>query len=228
VKGVASRTATQDRDGKDGAYGRFVAENIVAPNHDHFFSYRLDLDVDGTENNLLVDRIETKRLPESHPRKSLWVVASRAARTESEAKLDRHAAALWRFVNPAAIGPLGYPTSYQIKPGHSDESMLAKDDYPQRRAGFTEHALWVTPYRPDERYAAGDYPTASRGGDGLPAWTSANRPIEKTDIVAWHTFGMRHVVRAEDWPVMPTVWHEFELRPFDFFPRNPALDLPRP
>jgi primary-amine oxidase len=228
AKGVASRTVAEDKDGKDGAYGRFVAENIVAPNHDHFLSYRLDLDVDGTENSLLVDRIEAKRLPESHPRKSLWVVASRTAKTESEAQLDRHAPALWRFVNPGVKGPLGYPTSYQIKSGHSDESLLAKDDYPQRRAGFTEHALWVTPYRPDELYAAGDYPTQSRGGDGLPAWTKANRPIEKTDIVAWHTFGMHHVVRAEDWPVMPTVWHEFELRPFDFFPRNPALDLPRP
>ncbi len=228
VKGVASRTAAQDKDGKDGAYGRFVAENTVAPNHDHFFAVRLDLDVDGTANSLVVDSLQKKRLAESHPRKSIWVVDSRTARVEADGQLDRHAPALWRFVNPAVKGPLGYPTSYQIRPGHSADAMLDKDDYPQRRAGFTEHALWVTPYRPEELYAAGDYPTQSRGGDGLPAWTAGNRSIENTDIVAWYTFGMHHVVRAEDWPVMPTVWHEFELRPFDFFARNPALDLPRP
>jgi primary-amine oxidase len=38
---------------------------------------------------------------------------------------------------------------------------------------------------------------------------------------------MHHVPRAEDWPVMPTAWHEFEIQPFDFFARNPALDLPK-
>jgi Cu2+-containing amine oxidase len=26
---------------------------------------------------------------------------------------------------------------------------------------------------------------------------------------------------------MPTAWHEFEIQPFDFFARNPALDLPK-
>jgi primary-amine oxidase len=228
VKGVASRTVAQDANGRDGAYGRFVAENMVAPNHDHFFVFRLDLDVDGPANSLIVHSLEPKRLPTDHPRKSLWVAESRTARVEADAQLGRHAPALWRFANPAATGPLGYPTSYQIRSGHSADSMLDKEDYPQRRAGFTQHALWVTPYRPEELYAAGDYPTQSRGGDGLPSWTAANRPIENTDIVAWYTFGMHHVPRAEDWPVMPLVWHEFELRPFDFFARNPALDLPKP
>ncbi len=228
VKGVASRTVGDDGDGRDGAYGHFVSEHTVAPNHDHFFVYRLDLDVDGTNNSLVVDSLQKKRLPEGQLRRSLWVVNSHTARVEADAKLDRHDPAMWRIVNPDVKGPLGYPTSYQIKPGHSADTMLDADDYPQRRAGFTEHALWVTPYRPEELFAAGDYPTQSHGGDGLPAWTAANRPIEHTDVVAWYAFGMHHVVRAEDWPVMPTVWHEFELRPFDFFPRNPALDLPRP
>jgi primary-amine oxidase len=37
---------------------------------------------------------------------------------------------------------------------------------------------------------------------------------------------MHHVVRGEDWPVMPVAWHALELRPFDFFDHNPAVDLP--
>jgi primary-amine oxidase len=134
--------------------------------------------------------------------------------------------ALWRFINPSARGPLGYPTSYEIKPDHTASSLLAPEDFPSKRAGFVEHTLWVTPYRADELYAAGDFPTQSHGGDGLPAWTAANRPIVNTDIVAWYTLGFHHVVRTEDWPMTPTTWHSFQIRPFDFFDNSPALDLP--
>jgi primary-amine oxidase len=226
VKAVGSRNAGDRDAAKDGAYGRFVADHTLAVNHDHFFSFRLDLDVDGTANSFVVDRLTPQRLPEGSLRKSLWTVDSQTAKTEKGALRDRHEPGLWRFVNKGVKGPMGYPVSYQLRAGHSADALLSDDDYPQRRAGFTRHALWVTPYRPEEVYAAGDFPSQSRGGDGLPAWTAADRPIEDTDLVAWHTVGMHHVVRAEDWPVMPVVWHEFELRPFDFFERNPALDLP--
>ena len=67
----------------------------------------------------------------------------------------------------------------------------------------------------------------SRPGEGLPKWTAANRGIKNTDIVVWYTLGFHHVVRSEDWPVMPLAWNEFELRAFNFFARNPAVDLPK-
>ena len=229
VKGVKSRTVAEDRDGRDGAYGRFVADNTVAVNHDHFFCFRLDFDVDGAANSFVREKLTTERLPAELPRKSLWVAHAETAKSEQQARLhmSMEKPEVWRVVNPNVKGPLGYSPGYEIRPGHNAMSLLTPDDYPQRRAGFTNYNLWVTRQRDGERYAAGDYVTQSKGGDGLPAWTSADRPIENTDIVVWYTMGFHHLVRAEDWPVTPTSWHEVELRPFDFFAHNPALDLPK-
>ena len=56
-------------------------------------------------------------------------------------------------------------------------------------------------------------PNGHPGGDGLPAWTAADRSIEATDVVLWYTFGAHHVPRPEDWPVMPVVKIGFALRP---------------
>jgi primary-amine oxidase len=228
VKAVRSKTVTDDVDGHDTAYGRMVAEHTVAPNHDHFFCFRLDLDVDGRNNSFLAGRLKTERLGGENPRKSIWVMDSVIATHESAAKrrISLEKPVLWRVINPGVHGPVGYPVSYQLKPGANAVSLLSQDDPVQQRAGFTNYHLWVTPYHPLEQYAAGTYPNQSKGGDGLPAWTSADRPINNTDVVLWYTVGFHHVVRAEDWPVLPTSWHEFQLRPFDFFTRNPAIDIP--
>ncbi|MEY2405467.1 MAG: primary-amine oxidase, partial [Acidimicrobiaceae bacterium] len=93
---------------------------------------------------------------------------------------------------------------------------------------FATANLWVTPYRPDERRAAGDHPNQSGGGDGLPAWTEADRDLTGTDVVLWYTFGVTHIPRPEDWPVMNVEYAGFHLVPVGFFDRNPALDVPPP
>ncbi len=211
------------------AYGRFVDKHIVAVNHDHYFNFRIDLDVDGPHNRFIADRLVTKTLPADHPRRSIWVRDPRVLKKESEGKLDidLRKPTLWRVTSSGRKNHVGYPTSYQLRPGRTSTTLMTADDYPRRRAGFIDHHLWVTPYRKDERYAAGDYPTLSEPGKGLPAWTAADRELGETDLVLWHSITMQHMVRAEDWPVMPTLWHSFELRPFDFFDGNPALDLPR-
>ena len=230
VKAVRSRTIADDADGRDTAYGRMVAEHTVAPNHDHFFSFRIDLDVDGPQNSFMYERLKPERLADDDgPRTSIWVLDPQRVATEQAGKLriDIDRPALWRVINPSAIGPLGYPASSQLKPKTNAVSLLSPDDFPQRRAAFTDFHLWVTRYDPNEKYAAGMYPNQSKGGDGLPDWTRADRSIENTDLVLWYTLGVHHVVRAEDWPALPTAWSEFELRPFDFFQRNPALDIPK-
>ncbi len=209
-------------------YGHFVAENTVGVNHDHFFSFRLDLDVDGQNNSFLPDRLVKRELKDNPSRKSIWVMEPFTARTEKDAMMDIHLErpTMWRFVNPSVKGPLGYPTGYELMPGVTAASLLDPDDGPQKVGAFSAHQLWVTPYNPDEFYAAGVFPSASKGNEGLAIWTRANRPIQNRDIVAWYTMGFHHVPRAEDWPVMPVMWHEFTLRPYDFFSQNPVLDLP--
>ncbi len=42
----------------------------------------------------------------------------------------------------------------------------------------------------------------------------------------WHTFGLTHFPRTEDWPVMPVDYAGFTLKPVGFFDRNPTLDVP--
>lgn len=228
VKGTRSPVLDGDTTRDESSYGRMVAEHTLAVNHDHFILFRIDLDVDDPQNGFVVDRLKTERLSDESPRRSVWVVESRTLPNESSARLriDLEKPALWRVINPNVRGTVGYPVSYQLRPNANAVSLLSADDFPQRRAGFTDYHLWVTPYHPRERYAAGNYPNQSRGGDGLPRWTAADRSIENRDIVLWYTLGLHHVVRAEDWPVMPTTFADFELRPFDFFSRNPAIDLP--
>jgi len=231
TKAVKAKNAVDARGhlaaGAGDEFGHFVAENTVGVNHDHFFSFRLDVDVDGVNNSFMPMRLVKRQL--NNPlRKSIWVAESSTAKSERDAMMDIHLdrPAMWHFVNPNVKGPLGYPTGYELMPGTTAASLLDPDDGPQKVGAFSAHQLWVTPYAQDERFASGVYPTQSKGDDGLAVWTRANRPIENTDIVAWYTLGFHHVTRAEDWPVMPVMWHDFVLRPFDFFPASPVITLP--
>jgi len=131
----------------------------------------------------------------------------------------------WRVINPDRKSATGYPRGYVIMPGHADQSLLSPDDPPQQRSAFSAEQLWVTHYRANELYAGGDFPNQSLGGDGLPKFVADREPVQNTDLVFWYTVGFRHVPRSEDWPVMPTLYAGFSLRPQNFFDRNPALDV---
>lgn len=228
AKAVNAQNMSDESAAEEAAYGRLVAPGIVAVNHDHFFAFRLDLDVDGTENNLVIDRLKKVKVNGSKlnsPRRQIWQVFPAIAEREKDAMLsvNQEKPAMWRVANSTKTNALGHPVSYRLKAGTTGLALMDRKEFAQKRAAFTEHNLWVTPYSAEEKYAAGEYPNRHPGNAGLPTWTKDNRSIANEDIVLWYTIGMHHVVRTEDWPIMPQVQHQFELRPFDFFDFNPAM-----
>ena len=203
-----------------------VAPGIAAVHHQHFFNYRLDLDIDGATPNH-VEEVEMRAMTAGahNPHGGGFVASHTMLATEQAAKrrLDAPANRRWRIVNLSARGASGARTAYELVPGVNAEPLASAGALLRRRAGFLDAAFWATPYRDDERFAAGDYPNQSRGAEGLPKWTSANRPVSG-DVVVWYTLGITHHPRPEDWPVMPVHEAGFRLVPTGFFARNPVLD----
>ena len=216
--------------GESPRFGVEVAPRVMAPNHQHFFNARLDIDIDGEQNTTHeVNTISVPPGPEN-PHGNAFVAEVTPLPTEATAKRNTNppSARFWRIVNPARTNELGGTVGYRLCPGESALPHAQPDAAVLGRAAFLTKNLWVTPYQATERFPAGDYPNQSKGGDGLPTWTQSDRNIAATDLVVWYTFGQTHIPRVEDWPVMPVTSAGFFLRPDGFFSANPALDLPPP
>jgi primary-amine oxidase len=216
--------------GVDPRHGVKCAPGLYAPHHQHFFSARLDMAVDGQRNTVLeVDSVPDPLGPEN-PYGNAWHVESTPLTRESQAQrdIDSRRARYWKIVNEEKVNRVGDPVGYKLAPGENVHHMFHEAAPALKRAGFVSHHLWVTQYSPRERYAAGDFPYQNRGGAGLPQYVAQDRPLQNEDVVVWYTFGAHHVARAEDWPVMPVSYIGFHLKPSGFFDGNPALDVPVP
>ncbi len=222
AKGVA--------DGAHDPYSHLVAPNLAAPHHEHFFAFRLDMDVDGPANRVV--ELNTVAMPAGpkNPYGGGFTMEESPLRTERDAQrqLNLASSRRWLVESTTATNALGHPTGYLLMPGENSLPFAQPDSWVRKRAGFLNAHLWVTPYSDTERYAAGDYPNQSKGGDGLPKWTSANRPVDGKDVVLWYVMGVTHNPRPEDWPVMPVYEAGFKLIPVGFFSSNPTMDLPPP
>jgi primary-amine oxidase len=216
--------------GGDSPHAEEVAPGLGGPVHQHLFSARLDMTVDGLVN--AVDEVDLGGLPAGPGNPYGNAIARTVTRLTSEARAARRCdaarARTWRVVSTERTNAYGKPTGYTLYPEGAPVLLADPSASVHARAGFAANHLWVTRYDPAQRYPAGDFVNQNPGGAGLPAYVAADRDIDGADIVLWHTFGPTHFPRPEDWPVMPVARCGFTLKPTGFFDRNPALGVPPP
>ena len=218
-------------DGKGTDTSPMVAPMISSPIHQHLFCFRLDFNIDGQKNSVCETEVEALQPGPDNPLDSGFRAVTRTLKSEQEAKreIDPARSRSWRVINSDVPNRVGQPVGYKLLAQASPVMLSGENSLPAKRGAFAKHNLWVTPYNTDELYAdAGPFSNLHSGGAGLPAYTSADRSIEDTDLVVWHTFGVTHVPRPEDWPIMPVEYAGFTLMPVGFFDQNPALDVPPP
>jgi primary-amine oxidase len=228
VRATGIMVTTHFDEGRQPPYGTLVDERTYAPFHQHFLVARLDLDVDGEANTVHVTESEALPVGPDNPHGLALVQRSTPLRSEQDGKQDYDWSVqrAWKVVNASTTNSLGTPAGYKLVPGGCFPPMLDAGSPVLKRAQVIGHTLWVTPFDQEERWPCGEFVVQSLEDRGLPAWTAQNHSIEDTDVVLWYVFGIHHITRPEEWPVMSVDAVSFWLKPVGFFDRNPALDVP--
>jgi len=209
-------------------YSHLLTGNLAGVHHQHFFNFRLDMDVDDVANSVVEQNVEPAVQSPANPYGNAFTMNETLLRNEAEAQrvINLASSRKWKIINPSKTNSTSEAVGFTLVAGENSLPFAQPDSWIRKRAGFVNAHLWVTPYDPSEMYAAGSYVNQSTGDDGLPTWTKANRSIENRDIVVWYTMGITHIPRSEDWRVMSVHTARFKLVPSGFFNQNPALDLP--
>ena len=209
-------------------FGTLVAANVEAINHQHFLNFRLDFDVDGVKNSVTEMKVSTLS-PEKNPFGNAFTMSERNLQQESEAIRDVNLAEsrAWMVMNKNQKNSLGMPTSYMLMPSTNSIYYPNFQANSRQRGEFATHHFWATRYKANELYAAGDYPNQGKKGRGLPQYTADNESLDNEDLVVWYTYGVTHIPRPEEWPIMTVHPAGFKIMSWGFFDQNPVLNVPK-
>jgi primary-amine oxidase len=221
-------TTPMEKDDDSSPYGTKVDVRTYAPFHQHFLIAKLDLDIDGDENTVIEVDSVTEPINQDNPLGLAMSTQNTIIESESQSARDFkwESQRTWKVINPDKWNRHGSNTAYKLVPGAALPSLMDSSSPIYQRAPVIGHSLWVTAYDDNERWPAGDYPTQSRQDTGITRWIVEDAPLIGTDVVLWYVFGIHHITRIEDWPIMPVDTISFWLKPFGFFDQNPSLDAP--
>lgn len=189
-----------------------TGSSVFAPAHIHNFYFRVDLDVDGSENRVEEFNYVRDSADPMQARPTWTPLRNETGRLSNEETFRT-----WRVVNPKSLNAQGHPRSYQLV---------------KRTAGAWRdgHSYWVlkgdffaTRYKPEEfPYSSTD---SRRMLKALGSYVDGES-LDRSDVLLWYRVSFAHQPRSEDWPAQPIVWCGFDLMPRDFLDHSPAQVVP--
>lgn len=210
-------------------WGTIVGPNVMAAYHQHILSFRIDPAVDGHKNTVCYD--DVVMLPRDEQLNPFGVgfvtertFVEKAGGVEQSPFTNRS----YKIINENVVNPISKNNvGYKIAMPARQMILADERSFNTKRAAFATKQLWVTKYRDHQLFAAGEFTNQSQKDTGISEWVKAEDPVRNDDCVVWATLGFTHIPRVEDFPVMPVETHNIHLVPFNFFDKNPALDLPQ-
>ena len=214
--------------GKPSKYGAEVAPGVEGHIHQHAFCARLDMAVDGDTNSVVECNTYAEPEGPENPYGNAYYIEETVLETERAAcrRANQGTHRYWKVINPQRLNHVGKPVAYKLEPMQALTPFVREASPSGLRSSFICNHLWVTAFDPEERYPAGEYMNHSDGRGGIADFVAQDRPVTNTNVVLWHTFGLHHLPRTEDFPVQPCISTGFKLMPSGFFDQNPGIDLP--
>ncbi|KAI9499304.1 copper amine oxidase [Zychaea mexicana] len=213
-------------------YGTIVAPQVVGQHHQHLFMMRIDPMVDGIDNSVMQVDVVPSTDPVGHPDNRVgnaFVPVTRIYNTTDEAQVRSNAdsSRFWQIINESKLHPYTKkPVGFKLVSNNTPPMLPKPGAIVTERAKFATKTVWVTPYEEHQLFPGGSYCSQSEPGMGLPEWTKESASVRDKDIVVWLTFGLNHIPRVEDFPIMPVETCGFHLKPCNFFLGNPGIDIP--
>lgn len=208
-------------------------EGLCGQIHQHIYCARIDMCLDGIENRLVEVNVREEDDESINFRGNSFYAEETLLQTEMEARrnLNLTTNRFWKIVNQSKRNKTNTPVSYVLQPATNVRCFAKPHSWLIKRAPWLKYHLWCSQYSvKDSRHPSGNHVNQTdgiTGGDTLETITNKNRSIVDQDLVLWYVFGITHVVRLEDFPVMPVVpLKAFTLVPHGFFDENPVLDVP--
>lgn len=213
-------------------WGTVVHPGVLATHHQHIFSLRVDPNIGDFRqgNSLVYSEAHPMPIDDFNPHGTGYIVKETPVTHSSGHDLSPDANRVFKIVNPSQRNKInGKQRGYKIQAPPFQKILSAPESFNFKRAEFSDKNIYVVKYQDRELYAGGWYTNQSRGGTGVRGWAARNDDLAGTgqgdDIVLFVQFGINHIPRIEDFPVMPCEKMSVHLKPVNFFERNPGMDV---